>query len=122
MTSSRKLSSRHVNAVSFRCSFCTNNDTAGYNGRMGKMKSRGDERVALPRILGHASEAAADNEPSALQLAEPGQAVVNVVSREDIPPNGGYGWICAACVFFINAHTWGINSVRRHVKLDQAGC
>ena len=23
------------------------------------------------------------------------------------PPNGGYGWVCVACTFFINAHTWG---------------
>lgn len=28
------------------------------------------------------------------------------------PPDGGYGWVCVACCFFINAHTWGINSVR----------
>ena len=21
----------------------------------------------------------------------------------DIPPNGGYGWVCVACVFWINA-------------------
>jgi MFS family permease len=27
-----------------------------------------------------------------------------------VPPNGGYGWVCVACCFFINAHTWGINS------------
>lgn len=26
------------------------------------------------------------------------------------PPNGGYGWVCTACVGIINAHTWGINS------------
>ncbi|MCJ1330040.1 Tubulin beta chain (Beta tubulin) [Thelotrema lepadinum] len=26
------------------------------------------------------------------------------------PPNGGYGWVCVACVAFINAHTWGVNS------------
>ncbi|PNS19955.1 hypothetical protein CAC42_7922 [Sphaceloma murrayae] len=29
---------------------------------------------------------------------------------EDVPPNGGYGWVCTACVAFINAHTWGLNS------------
>ncbi|KAJ6080547.1 hypothetical protein N7467_010300 [Penicillium canescens] len=23
---------------------------------------------------------------------------------------GGYGWVCVVCTFFINAHTWGINS------------
>ena len=28
----------------------------------------------------------------------------------DEPPDGGYGWVCVACTFFINAHTWGINS------------
>ena len=35
----------------------------------------------------------------------------NIASIEDIPPDGGYGWICTLCVFLINAHTWGINSV-----------
>ncbi|RFU32843.1 hypothetical protein B7463_g3501, partial [Scytalidium lignicola] len=30
--------------------------------------------------------------------------------QEDIPPNGGYGWVCTLGVFLINAHTWGINS------------
>ncbi|KAF2145556.1 uncharacterized protein K452DRAFT_220828 [Aplosporella prunicola CBS 121167] len=28
----------------------------------------------------------------------------------DVPPNGGYGWVCTAAVFWINAHTWGLNS------------
>lgn len=35
----------------------------------------------------------------------------NVASQEDVPPDGGYGWVCTACVFLINAHTWGVNSV-----------
>ncbi|KIW67847.1 hypothetical protein PV04_07069 [Phialophora macrospora] len=29
---------------------------------------------------------------------------------DDAPPDGGYGWVCVACCFFINAHTWGVNS------------
>jgi hypothetical protein len=29
----------------------------------------------------------------------------------DEPPDGGYGWVCVVCVFLINAHTWGVNSV-----------
>ncbi|KAI9644659.1 hypothetical protein NHQ30_006683 [Ciborinia camelliae] len=29
----------------------------------------------------------------------------------DVPPDGGYGWVCVACVFLINMHTWGVNSV-----------
>lgn len=35
----------------------------------------------------------------------------NVTGQEDIPPDGGYGWVCTACVCLINAHTWGVNSV-----------
>lgn len=34
----------------------------------------------------------------------------HAVEQEDIPPDGGYGWICAGCVFLINANTWGVNS------------
>lgn len=26
------------------------------------------------------------------------------------PPDGGYGWVCVACTFFVNACTWGLNS------------
>lgn len=26
----------------------------------------------------------------------------------DEPPDGGYGWVCIVCVFFINGFTWGI--------------
>lgn len=26
-------------------------------------------------------------------------------------PEGGYGWVCVAASFLLNAHTWGINSV-----------
>jgi len=33
-----------------------------------------------------------------------------IEKKPDEPPNGGYGWVCCACTFFINAHTWGINS------------
>lgn len=30
--------------------------------------------------------------------------------EDDVPPDGGYGWVCVACNFFINGHTWGVNS------------
>jgi hypothetical protein len=33
------------------------------------------------------------------------------IKQADVPPDGGYGWVCVACVFLINAHTWGVNSV-----------
>lgn len=47
----------------------------------------------------------------ALDEGGTGEQLHNVVSLEDVPPNGGYGWICTGCVFLINAHTWGINAV-----------
>jgi len=28
----------------------------------------------------------------------------------DVPPDGGFGWVCVAAVACINAHTWGLNS------------
>lgn len=38
----------------------------------------------------------------------------------DVPPDGGYGWVCTGCVLLINAHTWGVNSVSplQRVLLD----
>jgi hypothetical protein len=48
------------------------------------------------------SAAKADPEQSAGAMPE---------KTDDVPPDGGYGWVCTACNFFINAHTWGINSV-----------
>ena len=35
----------------------------------------------------------------------------DVVSVEDVPPNGGYGWVCTACVFMLTAYSWGLNSI-----------
>ena len=31
--------------------------------------------------------------------------------QADDPPDGGYGWVCCIATFWINAHTWGVNSV-----------
>lgn len=45
---------------------------------------------------------------------ETSRVIINprVEEKPDEPPNGGYGWVCVACAFCINAHTWGLNSVR----------
>lgn len=34
----------------------------------------------------------------------------DAAATQDIPPDGGYGWVCVAACATINAHTWGLNS------------
>ncbi|KAG4441209.1 hypothetical protein IFR05_003327 [Cadophora sp. M221] len=34
----------------------------------------------------------------------------DVQKPDDVPPDGGYGWVVVASVALINGHTWGINS------------
>ncbi|KAI9732478.1 MAG: hypothetical protein M1818_007516 [Claussenomyces sp. TS43310] len=42
---------------------------------------------------------------------EDGTAPRPLIRQEaEEPPDGGYGWVCVACVFLINGHTWGVNS------------
>lgn len=57
--------------------------------------------LQLARSRSKATEANGDNtdEPTTTAAAAPPP-----------PPNGGYGWVCTACVAIINAHTWGLNS------------
>lgn len=62
--------------------------------------SRTDERDPEPQ-----SEPAPGNHvQGVLTDASPLQ-----VSTDNIP-NGGYGWVCTACLATINAHSWGLNS------------
>lgn len=41
---------------------------------------------------------------------EPAAQQTNIATVEDIPPDGGYGWVVAAAVFLANAHTWGLSA------------
>ena len=43
--------------------------------------------------------------------SRPSQEVERTRGQEISATDGGYGWVCVACVFFVNAHTWGLNSV-----------
>ena len=51
------------------------------------------------------------NDPSLEDLEHHQCQPSGVEKAGDEPPDGGYGWVCVACCFWINAHTWGINSV-----------
>jgi len=56
-------------------------------------------------IRGNGSEKSID-------LGDPERTSEKSKTADDIPPDGGYGWVCTGCCFLINAHTWGVNSVR----------
>jgi hypothetical protein len=38
-----------------------------------------------------------------VESADRGEDVIDE-KKEDVPPNGGYGWVCVACVSTINAY------------------
>ncbi|MCJ1382172.1 hypothetical protein MMC17_005284 [Xylographa soralifera] len=38
------------------------------------------------------------------------QLPTEAAETPDIPPDGGYGWVCVLAVACVNAHTWGLNS------------
>ncbi|PLB53697.1 MFS general substrate transporter, partial [Aspergillus steynii IBT 23096] len=46
--------------------------------------------------------------------SDPSKSDLSVHPPEPISPpefrEGGYGWVCVACTFLMNAHTWGINA------------
>ena len=67
--------------------------------------------------LGYAENANAswDSEKT-VSLEDPEQAA-EPQAEQDVPPDGGYGWVCVGCAFLINAHTWGVNSVKSLVVL-----
>ncbi|RDW58184.1 hypothetical protein BP6252_13595 [Coleophoma cylindrospora] len=71
------------------------------------MQAAGESYHMTSSIVGHehSRNAAVD-----FLSEDPAEDSTNVVEQEDVPPNGGYGWVCVACVFLINANTWGVNS------------
>ena len=68
------------------------------NGEAAAQPTEGDAVVGTGR----------DEEKGSLKQQEDGGPLERKAT--DVPPDGGYGWVCVACVFWINACTWGINS------------
>ncbi|KAH3906177.1 hypothetical protein HBI56_197580 [Parastagonospora nodorum] len=74
-----------------------------------ELESREDQGIA-------ASEEALDGAEQRLtpgldkEIDQKAVALQKTKSYTDVPPNGGYGWVCVAACATINAHTWGLNS------------
>ena len=85
------------------------------------MVSTSEDR-ASDRDISHGSGAHIESEKS-IDLGEPNRTSnpegpsEEAKTENDVPPNGGYGWVCTACCFLINAHTWGVNSVCSFAEL-----
>lgn len=60
--------------------------------------------------LGDGVQKIASREVETALAADDTDNTDNSNSAPPPPPNGGYGWVCTACVAIINAHTWGLNS------------
>jgi len=63
--------------------------------------------------IGHDSEMEGNLSPESEETIRndaPGEIQQEEEKLPDVPPDGGYGWVCVACTFLINAHTWGLNS------------
>lgn len=59
-------------------------------------------------------EAIKKESPSLEELSEKGveqELDSELEQPEEQDPISNYGWVCVACVFLINGHTWGLNSV-----------
>ena len=48
---------------------------------------------------------------SSTVMTEVNNAVTARIEQDDAPPDGGYGWVCVAACFTLNACTWGTTSV-----------
>ncbi|KAF4306298.1 putative transporter ESBP6 [Botryosphaeria dothidea] len=71
----------------------------------GRPESRHDDAFDSSIELQHQNF----GERGSIHSATQPQDDTNIILQEDVPPNGGYAWVCTACVFLINAHTWGVN-------------
>ena len=63
----------------------------------------------IDETANHQDEVASNASERTLDVEQSG-VTTDSKDAEDVPSDGGYGWVCVACNFLINGHTWGVNS------------
>ncbi len=69
------------------------------------------EKESPQNLSSKPASGSSDDSSSDTDVEATAAPLTRVKTIDDECPDGGYGWVCVACVFMINAHTWGINSV-----------
>lgn len=73
-----------------------------------------EDALRLKKTISHAQSRLSDLEENA-SIRRPASTIEKVFTNTstgtvDLPPDGGYGWVCCMCAFTILFSTWGNNS------------
>ena len=83
----------------------TSNFSAGYGTEKEKGFSRdndGQDKIARSASNSHEDLAREEHGVNGEERVDGGEPEVEKVIDE--PPNGGYGWVCVACLFVMNGY------------------
>jgi hypothetical protein len=73
---------------------------------------RPDQYDEINQVHEVTTDGSASSDPEKLGALEDLRQIPEEETKPvDVPPDGGYGWVCVVCVALMNAHTWGVNSV-----------
>jgi hypothetical protein len=69
---------------------------------------------AHPESLSRAQTEVSDDDSESTRQLSLEKLTTWESAEESNLPDGGSGWVVVGCIFLINAHSWGMTSVRPH--------